>query len=198
MGDHSGSRVRIEDEFSDNFETFPMELEQPGEQQGERRMSLQPGGRNRREDSLQPSLNEESLFIEEPSPSPALGLGVPGMSIPRRHTMDTAFSLPCHLSSHLQRRLTLVSPGSRSPQASSVPSREKHLLALPSSSLSSMWSLRSRASSPSTPSLKGLPKKLRHSFSRSFSGEHNQPADGGDCQREFKERPSHHSLCLDI
>merc|ERR1712212_1252216 len=50
----------------------------------------------------------------------------------------------------------------------SVP-REKHLLALPSSSLSSMWSLRSRASSPS-PSLKGLPKKLRHSFSRLFSG----------------------------
>jgi len=157
--DHSS--VRIEDEFSENFETFPMELEQ-GE--GERRMSLQPG-RNRREDSLQPSLNEESLFIEEASPSPASG--IPGMSIPRRHTMDTAFSLPCHLSSHLQRRLTIVSP-SRSPQASSVP-REKHLLALPSSSLSSMWSLRSRASSPS-PSLKGLPKKLRHSFSRLFSG----------------------------
>ena len=42
--DHSS--VRIEDEFSENFETFPMELEQ-GE--GERRMSLQPG-RNRRED----------------------------------------------------------------------------------------------------------------------------------------------------
>lgn len=157
--DHSS--VRIEDEFSENFETFPMELEQ-GE--AERRMSLQPG-RNRREDSLQPSLNEESLFIEEASPSPASG--IPGMSIPRRHTMDTAFSLPSHLSSHLQRRLTLVSPP-RSPQASSVP-REKHLLALPSSSLSSMWSLRSRASSPS-PSLKGLPKKLRHSFSRLFSG----------------------------
>jgi len=162
--DHS-SQVRIEDEFSENFETFPMELEQPGEQ-GERRMSLQPAGRNRREDSLQPSLNEESLFIEEASPASAAS-GIPGMSIPRRHTMDTAFSLPCHLSSHLQRRLTLVSP-SRSPQASSVP-REKHLLALPSSSLSSMWSLRSRASSPS-PSLKGLPKKLRHSFSRLFSG----------------------------
>ena len=59
--DHSGS-VRIEDEFSENFETFPMELEQHSEQ-GERRMSLQPAGRNRREDSLQPSLNEESLFI---------------------------------------------------------------------------------------------------------------------------------------
>jgi len=157
--DHSS--VKIEDEFSENFETFPMELEQ-GE--AERRISLQPG-RNRREDSLQPSLNEESLFIEEASPSPASG--IPGMSIPRRHTMDTAFSLPSRLSSHLHRRLTLVSPP-RSPQASSVP-REKHLLALPSSSLSSMWSLRSRASSPS-PSLKGLPKKLRHSFSRLFSG----------------------------
>ena len=157
--DHSS--VRIEDDFSENFETFPMELDQ-GE--GERRMSFHPG-RNRREDSLQPSLNEESLFNEEASCSPASG--IPGMSIPRRHTMDTAFSLPCHLSSHLQRRLTLVSP-SRSPQPSSVP-REKHLLALPSSSLSSMWSLRSRASSPS-PSLKVLPKKLRHSFSRLFSG----------------------------
>ena len=154
--------VRNEETLCENFETFSMELDN----EGERRLSSQ-GTRGKREDSLQPSLNEEPLFIEESSTSTVSRND--GISIPRRHTMDTAFSLPCHLSSHLQRRFTLVSP-SRSPhQASSVPSREKHLLALPSSSSrSSLWSLRSRASSPS-PSLKGLPKKLRHSFSRLFS-----------------------------
>ena len=131
----------------DGFE-FEMELDGGGERHG----SEWRGGRGR-EDSV------SRVYPEDP-PSQEPG----GVPIPRRHTMDTASSLPSHLATprHLRHR---------SPAATSFP-RERTLLVPPSPSTSSL-SLKSRASSTHLSSSSGvrrIPSILRHSFSRLFSG----------------------------
>jgi len=167
-------------ENEDEFE-FLLELE-GGEGEGKRsRYSTYRRG-SRRDDSLTESFSEDG----------GVGTDCSGMTIPipRRYTLDTASSLPCHLPRDRQRQSQVEScEGSLSREPSLQTEASCAYLSVPTTP--SLTSLRSLTSSPN-PKTKYLPRILRRSLSRLLPARTKSPSPPE--RVSLSASPSHVSL----